>query len=525
VAPTLRILRSHAQLILMLLFFAVLYSIFRFQIFSVEVYSYAAGIEKYYNIATTFALSQGDYLPDFGRYHPNHPLGHAIAGLVFDLFGISALGWLLFINASTALTSAVFIYLLALQENLSKNVSVIAAALFLSTHAAILAAFSGEWHMPALALCLAGTWQITQYLELNARKQLWQGALFFAAAVGYHTAALSLAVCVGVMLLIVRHQKWRDILKAASLGAAIVIVVYFLLPFIILKFTSLTDFLRTFFIYRFLDHTRFVGLDWFIAAIQTILHVFLLVPAKFQNMNWFAIPSLIALVAAVAAYFRATSNLPKKLLLAFITFGWPLAMAIAGSRPNAVFGWLFVLPMLCVAFVKVSSVLLGRWCWLNVTLPVFLLAWNFWFLVLPNFSQKPAETTLFQLPSDIPKSTPIGFVAHELVTSMSEIWHAGSNLNYRKQEVFYPCCGEDAYLLRLRRWLKINPGAILATNGPPENIERLLRSEGLMYRRWLNRQVSWSTSMVPATLYFILDPDFHYEKRLTIWLPEAKVPF
>src|SRR5687767_10276803 len=102
------LIRDHKWILLILFVAAALFVAFPLQLQSMEAYSYAASIEKYYNIATTFALTQGEYLPDFGRYHPNHPLGHVLAGLAYDWLKIPALDWMRFTNIVSTLAAGLF---------------------------------------------------------------------------------------------------------------------------------------------------------------------------------------------------------------------------------------------------------------------------------------------------------------------------------------------------------------------------------------------------------------------------------
>jgi hypothetical protein len=516
--------RDHKFLLLTIAGAAILFIAFPLQLQSMEAYSYAAGIERYYNIATTFSLSQGEYLPDFGRYHPNHPLGHVIAGLAFDWLKVPALSWMRFINIVSTLAAAVLVYLLALQIRLSKGAATVAVSIFLTTHSVLFTVYSGEWHMPSLALSLAGTWQVLFFVLRGTKKHLYTGACLLCIAVCYHTAALSYSVCLAVLLVFVRRNHWRELLIAGTTAAFVIILVYFVLPFFALHFVKPSDFLRTFFMYAHLEHPRFGGFSWVLAVMQTLFHGFFFIPATIPIMNWFAIPFFLGISVAAWKFFRSNIEIPVKVFFVFMLFGWPIALAIVGSRANAIVGWISMLPLLCLIVAYALDSLHKRLVFIAVIVPVFLLLWNFYHLVLPNHFYKRENVHLIKLPDNTPKTTPIAFVVNELVLTISEIWYAGSELNYRNQNVFYPCCGEDSYLFRLRRWLRANPGAVVVSDGAPERTERFFRFEKLNYVRWLDRSVSWPASLLPATLYFIRDPGYEYQKRLIVWLPVDKVP-
>lgn len=513
---------EHKIFLLVLVIATILYIAFPLQLQSMEAYSYAASIERYYNISTTFALSQGEYLPDFGRYHPNHPLGHVLAGVAFDWFKIPALGWIRLTNVISTLATAVFVYLLGLQMRLSRGVSTAASVLFLTTHASLLAVYSGEWHMPSLALSLGGSWQILFYVFNGTVKHLYVGAVLLSVAVFYHTGALPISVCLAVLLFFVRTNEWRRLLIVGAAALFAIVIVYFVLPFFVLHFAKPSDFLRTFFMYAHLEYRQFSGFGWILAASQTLFHSFIFLPATIPVMKWVSIPFFLGLIATGWKFFRGDVDFRVKILFVFMLFGWPITQAIIGTRANAVYSWLFMLPLLCIVVAYALFKVHKRVIISASLIPIFMLAWNFHHQIIPNRLFNGEDTYLFKIPEHIPKTTPIAFVVNELVLAINEIWYAGSELNYRNQNVFYPCCGEDSYLFRLRRWLRANPGAIIVSDGTPEIIETFLQREQLDYARWYDRRVAWPASLLPATLYFIREPGYKYQKRLIAWLPASR---
>ena len=516
------LVRDHRVLLFVLIVAAFLFTFFPFQLQSMEAYSYAASIEKYYNIATTFALAQGEYLPDFGRYHPNHPLGHVLAGLAYDWLKIPALDWIRFTNIFSALAAAVFLYLLSLQIGLAQRVSTLASGLFLATHASLLAVYSGEWHMPSLALSLAGAWQVLIFALKRTRKQLYFGAFLLCVAVCYHTAALLYSVCLVLLLAYVCKDEWRRLLIVCAAALFVIVTVYFVIPFFVLPFAKPSDFLRTFFMYAHLEYRRFSSLAWFVAAMQTVFHSFFFIPATIPIMNWLAIPFFLGIGLAGWKFFRSRLEVPIKVLFIFMLVAWPSILAIVGTRANAIYSWIFLSPLLCLVIAYGLHSLHKRLFIVAVIVPIFLTAWNFYHLILPNHFYERENIHLFRLPENIPKATPVAFVANELVLTISEIWYAGSVMNFRNQNAFFPCCGEDSYLFRLRRWMRANPDSVIISDGAPEQIEHFLKSEELSHVRWLDKSVSWPAGLLPATLYFIREPEFKYQKRLIIWLPRGR---
>lgn len=514
--------RHHRPLFLILLTIASFYILFPFRLQAPEVYGAAAGIEKYQDASTTFALAQGRKLPDFGRYHPNHPIGHVIAALAFDYLNIAALNWMRVVNAVSALCAGCMLYLISLGMGLNRNVAALTTALFLGSYAAFLAVLSGEWHMPALALSLTGLWRLIPYITEKKTRGLYEGSALLCFAASYHLAAISILVPIGLVILFIRPLKehYREIVLAGGIVLVPLIVVYFVVPIILFDISSPEDFFGLFFIYRYLEHIRYSGLDWPIMLVRSLSHAFVHTPTETLVAN--SIVFSFLLTAAVSAYFflRTKIDLPLKFIIGFILL-WPIGPAITGSRVDAMNGWLFMVPILSLVIATaISTAFSGRWSFVTAIIPVLLFAWNFASAALPHRFMSAEDIFFFRAPSEISTSTPIAFVIGNPVLSRAETWHAGSNLGFRNQTLFFPCCGEKNYYARLREWMRINPGFILVSDGDQKAIEDLLRSRNLQYDRYVDRRAEWPASFVPVTLFHQHDQSFRYFKRLTVWLPQ-----
>lgn len=520
-----RILREHFIFILLLATALGVYLVFPLELQAMEPYAYAAAIEKYYNLATTFAIAQGDYLPNFGRYHPNHPLGHALAGLAFDWLNIPALAWMKSINIFSALASALFLYLISLQLQLSKRAAVVGVATFLASNYTLMTVLSGEWHIPALALSLAGLYNTILYLEHEKPRSMYAGALLFAFAICYHMAALSFFVPAALMVLFSRPLKgrWSSIVLAGAIVSLSVILVYAVLPFLLFHFDSVSDFLRTFLIYKFLNHIRYSGFEWLLVAVQTLSHSLAVIPSSSSVLYWLSFPIFLGIIAIIWRFYR--SSHPKKIKILFVmtVLWWPAVQGVFDARANGMNGWPFVLPILCFLIAETLNRLESRAFFLAALLPVIILSWNFWHLILPNRTHKRDEIFLFRAPEDLPKTTPVAFVIGELVSSIPEIWYAGSQLGFRNQIHFFPCCGEGNYIFRLSRYLDNHPDAIIVTDGNQDaTVEAVLGLHNRRYVRWLDRRVVWPAELMPATIYLPRPSGHKYHLRRTIWVPDNR---
>lgn len=515
------IIRNHLHLLVVLIGALLLYVFLPLQRQSIEPYHYAAGIEQYYRISMGFSLAQGDFLPDFGRYHPNHPLGHVIAGWAYDWLKIPALAWMRFINTAAVFFMAVFFYLMLLHLRFSNKLAAVTVGLFLSTYCGMLAVFSGEWHMPAMALSFAGFWQIFLYIDEGEKRQLYRAALLFAIGSSYHLAVFFYLFPIGVVLLFVRPLKdrWRELFIAGLIIVLLLFVVYIAIPFYLFKFKSMHDFHRTLFVYKYLTHIRYSGLDWLQIAGRTIFHTVFYTPAQLKHVAVYVAFVFLVLMLAMWRYFRSTLNGPIKALILLTPVWWIFAHWLFEARPDALLGWLLILPFICLIIVKAFADL-HRLAIIGVAgLTVLLLSWNLALAILPNSLSKRENIFYFSLPPGTAPNTPIAFVTGQLLFMEAEIWYAGSELGYRNQKHFMPCCGENDYYSRLKRWAKEHPGFVLVADDRHEVLENFLQAQGLHYRRWSDRQSDWPSSLIHSTLYVQHLIPKTYRRRLTIWIP------
>lgn len=514
-------IRNHRLLSIVLCSMAILYIFLPLKLQSIEPYNYAAAIERYYKDSTGFALAQGENLPDFGRYHPNHPLGQVLAGVMFDWFKIPALSWMKGMNLVSALCAAIFLYVLLIQLRCSKVVAAMSAALFLSTYGGMFTVFSGEWHMPALALSLAGIWQAVIYIEGGETRRLYYSAFLLATATCYHLAAFFFLFPIGVVLLFVRRFKdhWRVFLFAGGSIFILLLAVYVIIPVLLFKFKSVDDFFRTFFVYKLLPHLRYTGLSWIQVLGQTIAHTFAFTPKPWAANPLFLGFFYATILAAIWKFCQGKISRPVKFLILGILIWWLFCHWLLGARPDALMGWFFIMPFICFIVVKAFSELHKYTAHFVVALPLLLCCWNLWHGILPNSLQRRDDIFFFGMPPGAPKTTPIAFVVGIPLFSDAEIWYAGSELGYRKQTHFFPCCGENNFYSRLRRWVRENPNGAIVSDGGDRIIEELIRSTGRQYVRWISKQAAWPASLVPSTIYVQHMQSNVRNKRITVWVP------
>ncbi len=516
--------RENLGLTLVLFGALCFYLCFPLQFQAPEPYNYATAIEGYFRNSVGFELAQGQMLPDFGRYHPNHPLGHLLAGWAFDWLKVPALSWMRFANILGALLAGLFLYQISRHFQFAKNISALAVALFLSTHIGMFTVLSGEWHIPAIALSLAGIGQIFSYIDAGEVKYLRRGSLLFAVASCYHLWAIFYLIPIGMVLLFVRPIKksWRELLSVGLMIFLLLFVVYVIVPFVLFRFRSSEEFLRTFLVYKYLNHVRYDGVEWLIMTARAILHTFMYTPVRFQGTDSVVVLFFIAQAFTFWKFYKSERPAPKKAIIMLIPIWWPIMQLVTGARPDGLLGWLFAWPFVSLIIIKAISDLHRRAKYFCAGLTVFVFSFNFAFAYYPNSQSKSENVFYFNLPQQIPATTPVAFVISQPLLMMGEIWYAGSKLGYRNQMHFMPCCGENNYLGHLKRWANDHPGFVLVTDGRQEALENFIRGQGLNYELWSDRQGDWPSSLIQTTLYIQHKAPNFYPKRLTIWVPENR---
>lgn len=516
-------LRDHLVICVIITVFASIYLTLPLSLQACEVYDYAAAIEKYYRNSVGFSLSQGFDLPDFGRYHPNHPLGHVLAAGAYDFLSIPAMTWLKFSNITGAIMAGIFLYLLQLQMKIFRALSAAAVAFFLGTYCGLFTVLSGEWHMPALALSLGAYWQLVKYSENRLVRHLYIASVLFSAAVCYHLAAFFYVVPLTIGMLACDYKKrdYQAFLISGLIVAIPMLLVYVIVPFIIFSFQSFEEFKRTFFAYKHLSHARYDGLDWLVMAARTICHSFVYSLATNNLIYIFSLFFMIVIALASWAFCYLRFARIQSFLVVGTPIWWIGAHWVTGARPDALLGWLFALPFLCIVFIQVLSRIRLAGRFLAYSIPFAALFWNVYAAILPNSLSRPENASFVAMPKNLDSNTPIAFVVSHPVLTQVEIWHTGSKLGFRNQTHFMPCCGENNYFARLKRWTSQNPGFVIIADGRHDAIENFLASQKIPYKRWLDVRADWPSTLVPTTLFVQHKAAPFYRKSLTIWVPTS----
>jgi hypothetical protein len=530
--------RNHRYVILLLIAFTVLAKVFPLQVQAVEPYTYAAGVDGYYNVATTFAAAQpGTSLPDFSRYHPNHPLLHLAAGGIHDLTGVAGMTILKAFNLISALACILLIYTLVAQLGFSRSVALLTAAAFMTMYVVWVGALSAEVHLPAIALQLISASYLLKYFAApsGAHRLLRLATLFFALATAVHLAAFFWGFAVAVAVISHRTEnRWRIWSECALIYSSVVLLVYAVFLVLILKIDSFSLYRSTMFIYSHLLHVRFTGVEWLTVLLKAFGHSMV-----FGFSVWsFTLKAVWAgaVVAGIAALWRSQAAQPVKILLT----AWPIAYVFShaafGARADSIHSWLFTVSGILPALAFLFHRLLER-AELRIYLLAFLLCIavnNLVFGILPNSRLKPADYVYVEDPQILlsgngiqkpeARKLPVMVLAKFPQLTFPEIWHLGTELGFKNQVHLIYCCGKQGYQSRLGQYISTAPEFFLVVDEINDEVPALLQKHARVYRMLSEKRGEVDRTALVTSLYFERYAVRNNDKELRVFYVNGFLP-
>jgi hypothetical protein len=533
-------MKAYYPLIGILLLYSLLLAVFPLKLQTIESYAYASAAEGFYDLSTTFQSAQPDLkLPDFSRYHPNHPLMHWIAGGLSAKTRIPALVIFKTVNFISALASLVFFYLLCLRlwsggRGPVKS-GILAAALATTimgvSHGFWMVALSGEVQPPALAFLLAAIYFLACYLlnEKQTRgKYLLISASLLSVAFAFHLAVFFvLPTALAVFFDPVRRKEWRLYLGAALIVLCGLILFYVILPVVILNVDSIRQYFSTILIYRFLNYIRYTGVEWYTTFLKTWAHV---IAYGFLPYS-FAVQLVYCGLFAFGFRAMLKSSLRKsvKALLVIWPASYVALQILSNGRADGINYWHFATPAF---FIMTGYAFLGLFRrpllrLLPVAAAVLLLALNLKGAVLPNSSLKSRDFLYVEDPLRLLEAagladkagirTPLAFLVKEPVYSFPEIYRIGSEFGYRDERIFIACCGNKTYLDELKTWMRKHPVFSLVVDEWSVEAARLLTSENRKFRVLTEVSGEMRENWFPSSLYFERRDESRIFKRVRIF--------
>ena len=502
-----------------------------------ESYAYAAAAEGYYNLSTTFAIMQpGVALPDIANYHPNHPLGHMITRALHQWTLVGAFTIFRVTNFIAALLVLFLFYQCAFFLLRRVFPAIAASTLFIFTYVVWGSALSGEVQLPALSLQLAATYFLLLYLARPAEsiapdkipvadpRHLWYAGFFFVWAMAFHLSTILwiIPAAVSTLLHSAKKTQWKLYAKLTAFISIGFIFFYVILVVAMLKIDSTELYWRTAQMYRYIYHENFPFSKWLAITGQTFLK-----SIAFNDGIWGNLSKILTAIIVLTGYFTlARSSTPsaiKYFLILCPAIHLPV-LIIARFRPDAMNGWLFVIPPLFVAagyaFRIMGIYLRNRFIiFAFILLPV---GTNFYFAFLP---QKAIESAYHLRASDfnaVSAKSPIGFYVTDPVLTFAEIWAAGSLFGQRNQTVFLPCCGERDTASRIQTWINAhNESLILITDERSGNLETILAAQKRPFTLLRETQTQLKPEWLPSSIFFTREPGYIINKNIRIFKIEA----
>ncbi|AFM14586.1 hypothetical protein [Turneriella parva] len=527
----------HRYLVLLLVGFVVMAQVFPLRVQAVEPYTYAAGVEGYYNIATTFATAQPDKnLPNFSRYHPNHPLLHLATGYLHDLTGIGGMELFKAFNLLAALSALVLVYLLVLQLDLRRETALLTTLATLFMYAFWVGALSAEVHLPAVALQLLSVRYLVKYLQSTAaaHRHLRVATLFFALATAVHLATCFWGFAFAAAVLSHKAQsRLRIWAECALIYSLIMLLVYGLMLVTILKIDSFDLYKATMFIYSHLLHVRYSGLDWLVTLVKAF--------AQSMVFGFGIWPLLLKIlwggfvVAGLREVWRSKNPTAIKVLILVWPVAYVASHAIFGARADSIHSWLFTLPALLLAFAfLLDRVLSGAELRVYAIAALLLVGTNnFIFGVLPNSLLQRTDYQFVEDPQVLlagnevekpdARQLPVLILMKYPAVTFADIWYLGSRLGYKNQLPLVYCCGKQGYREILRGYIERNAEFFLVADEIGDEVPQLLSESGRSFRLLLEKRGEITRNSLVSSLYFERPAGHKNLKELQIYFATSQV--
>lgn len=522
---------SARYILLFLCAYALILFLFPMHLQSVESYAYAAAIDGYYDLSTTFSVGQpGIRLPDFGRYHPNHPLSHLIGGVLRDFAHISGLTTFRFLNALGALFSLFYLYRAARLLWASEAVSLAVVAMLAFSHAFWSGAQSGEVHLPSVAFQTGALFYLLRFLLTAApdrNRNLLKAAAFFSLAVAFHLYSLFAVIAAAVALLTdsVSKERWKLYMTVAAIVFLGFIGTYLLGVMIALRIESVHQYFGTMLMYTHLTQTRYTGAEWYGIVFQTAAH------AVVSGANSLKLVLGLLILAGQVAVLNARLHRAVAVLLASWPLGYFLLNVVISGRADGINGWLFSLPVVSLASGALFILFIRRreTKVYILLIPALLAVSNFVLSILPAsrlaerdyiYAGDPAKM-LAQAGygNRVKPGQAIAYVVSDPVLTMAEVWHTGSVHGYSNLQVFVMCCGIEDTEQKLSSWLSRNDGALVISDDLGDRVGKILSKQSRPYLLGAENRGELLPELVPSSIYFTRPAGYHIRKRISVYIP------
>lgn len=502
---------------------------FPLRIQPIEPYIYATAIEGMYDLKVTFAEANPNArLPDFSRFHPNHPLQHFVIGKLYDKTHWPALKIASAINFIFSLVALLFLFLTCKIVIPQNSIALMATACSAASTVFWLGTLSGEVHMPAFAMLSVAGWYLCRFLvaEKKREKLLLLSGFFFSLAATLHMGVFFAAIPAAAAVI----ADWRKAPQkrphllyygaVVSMVLVMVALVYVALVVMVLELKSWPEYRDTMAIYAHIIPIPYSGFAWLLTITKTYLHS--LVFGFGSAVLFGKILLALSLASGAVVFARSRHSLPIKLVFLLMLPFYFFSHFFFSIRPDALNGWLFVLPAFTVPMAYTIRIARAKLRFRSFGVAIFVLFFmaNFMQIILPN-SRTPAErysyTTAFLSTTPTPSPFPrILVIAKDPVLTFADVYEMVQRTGRRTLEFIWSCCGRTHYRSLLIE--KIQKGQIdwIISDDLASETPELLQNAGIKYEILFDQSGEISPHLLPASIYFERPPDYRVLKRIQI---------
>ena len=516
----------HPGILILIFFWGAMYALFPLKIQAVESYIYAAAIEGNYDLRSTFAeANPGSHLPDFARLHPNHPLPHFVVGKAFDIFKIPALTGMKTINFISALVAIVFLFLICEMLLRDPTSAILGTLIAASTAVFWGLAVSGEVHMPAFALLTVAGFFLTRFLLLDGfdTRTLQLAALFFTLAGMVHIAALFSALpALPALWLKMRgaggRGRWMHYTAIALFCLLGLALVYVLLPVLYFGIANRKDYFDFISIYAHLKMPDIRGNQWLSAITGTYLQSFIAgsgawaLTAKITLGTW--------LLWGYILFLRSAAPAAVRVLFVSAPVAYFLSHLLFSVRPDAINGWLFVLPSAAVAaayaFAQARAAAGARF--FSYPMAVVTASAVFIGTILPNAGLNPTDYAyLSEYQPAATQGKRAVVIATDPVLTFPDVYDFKYRRNFASFKIIWACCGRTAYLAELKDAIQKHEIDLIIADELNQGIPALLYEVGRPYATAFEKSGNVQPAWLPSSIYFTRPAGYTIAKRIVVY--------
>lgn len=365
-----------------------------------ESYLYAAGVEGIINVADFYNVFQPDIkMPDFSRYHPNHPLPHAVVFGGWRLLGflgvsVSALDLFRALNLVSSIGVVYVTYAIAYRLIQDKVAAVSFTLLLSFTSIRWFAAVNGETHMTGYFFLVLSFYLMVRD-DNPSPEPPWltlRKAVIFSLAFSFHFGMAVFSAVIAVyyvrrFLLTTDKRHLYSLLLFAFICLFFFLTFYGLLFRLILGVRSIGEWLRIFSMYSY------IPMDGEIAVAGPLIRFFTsLKDGFFPGGGILAIGLTIALVAFVILGVVNLMHDLKRGTIGILLLTWILVpvlfvVVIMKAPNNMSYSSALLLPSFLVILLSMNSafpaaamrIIIAAWLVVTFTLSLY-------HVILPKFN-------------------------------------------------------------------------------------------------------------------------------------------